>query len=184
MRDRSIESYKRLWDTMIIRPDRAPIVEQALANIIPRKHRYLDSVAGTRVPWVFIAALHYRECDNDFSRQILNGQPYESVTTLVPKGRGPWDSWEDSTRSAIDERGYDEWNDWQPEWMLRRLERHNGWGYALRNLNSPYVWAGTNHQQPGMFDEDERGSWFNFKKIDQRIGGAVVVKAIIEQGES
>jgi lysozyme family protein len=44
--------------------------------------------------------------------------------------------------------------DWRLEKMLFNAEAYNGAGYHNKGMPSPYVWAGTNIQQPGKYTAD------------------------------
>ena len=100
---------------------------------------------------MMIAAIHRRESDCDFDTYLGNGEPLDEVTTLVPAGRGPFDTWEEGAIDALTYDGLTEVTDWRLEKMLFHLEKYNGLGYHNKTppLPSPYLWAGTNIQEPG-----------------------------------
>jgi len=121
---------------------------------ISNKARYLGVELETNVPWMLIAALHMREASFDFDTYLGNGQPLDQVTTLVPAGRGPFDSWEEGAIDAIQYDGLNQVIDWRLEKMLFHAEAYNGAGYHNKGLPSPYVWALTNAQEPGKYTSD------------------------------
>ncbi|WP_164937438.1 hypothetical protein [Bradyrhizobium guangxiense] len=45
---------------------------------------------------VLIAVSHYRESSQDFSKRLAQGDPWNRVSTHVPAGRGPFNSFEES----------------------------------------------------------------------------------------
>ena len=47
---------------------------------------------------------------------------------------------------------------WDCAQMLLQSEIYNGLGYVSHETNSPYVWAGTTHQQPGKYVPMEVGT--------------------------
>jgi hypothetical protein len=69
-------------------------------------------------------------------------------TTLVPKGRGPFESWEDSACDALTmnhislPKGN---SDSEISEIAMALEKYNGRGYMRRNVHSPYLWSFSNH---------------------------------------
>ena len=95
-----------------------------------------------------------RESDCDFDTYLGNGEPLDEVTTLVPAGRGPFDSWEEGAIDALTYDGLTEVTDWRLEKMLFHLEKYNGLGYHNKGLPSPYLWAGTTIQEPGKYVAD------------------------------
>lgn len=100
------------------------------------------------VPAAFTAIIHTRENAQDlgkFKAYLGNGQPFNRVTTIVPKGRGPFKSWEAGAIDAFIMMGLHTVKDWSLEEALYQFERYNGFGYARMGKNSPYVWSFTNH---------------------------------------
>jgi lysozyme family protein len=108
-----------------------------------------------------IAVIHQRESDRDWDTYLGNGEPLDEVTTLVPKGRGPWDTWEEGAVDALTYDGLTEVKNWRLEKMLYYLEKYNGIGYHNKGMPTPYLWSGTTIQEPGkyvadgVFDPDE-----------------------------
>jgi hypothetical protein len=99
------------------------------------------------------------------------------LTTIVPKGRGPFDSF---LAGAIDALAYDGLTkviDWRLEKQLWYCERFNGLGYANKGLPSPYVWGGTSIQRPGKYVAD--GVW-DPNAHDGQPGCAPLLKTIAE----
>ena len=126
---------------------------QAIAN----KERYQGVERDTGVPWMMIAAIHQRESDCDFDTYLGNGEPLDEVTTLVPAGRGPFDSWEEGAIDALTYDGLTEVSDWRLEKMLFYCEKYNGTGYHNKGIPSPYLWSLTTIQEPGKYVAD--GVW-------------------------
>lgn len=116
------------------------------------------------IPWWFIAAIHGLESSFLFTRHLHNGDPLTARTRQVPAGRPPTGeppfTWEQSGRDALTMPGkaYDRVTDWSPAHALWLLENYNGLGYRLyRGIQSPYLWAGTNHYTAGKYVAD--GKW-------------------------
>lgn len=127
-------------------PDKVAYCNRVADKIIANKSRYEVVSKATGVPWNFIACLHFMEASLDFSKCLHNGQPWNQKTTIVPKGRGPWKSFEDA---AIDALGYDRLAGkpagyWTLAKMLEFAESYNGKGYRKQGILSPYVFSQTN----------------------------------------
>jgi lysozyme family protein len=72
-------------------------------------------------------------------------------TRLVPRGLGPFSTWHEAALDALKREGLTGRSNWTPGAMLAALEPFNGYGYRNKGLRSPYIWASTNHQQPGKY---------------------------------
>jgi lysozyme family protein len=167
--------YAKQWDAMEALDGWAQIFKDLGAAIIADKARYHEVERDTSVPWMMIAAIHQRESDCDFSTYLGNGEPLDEVTTLVPAGRGPFDSWEEGAIDALTYDGLTEVPDWRLEKMLFHCEKYNGTGYHDKGLPSPYLWAGTTIQQPGKYVADGK---FDPNVMDQQPGCCGILYAI------
>ena len=118
--------------------------------------RYQAVSAETGVPWPVIAVIHERECSQDWTRSLAQGDPWDRVSVHVPAGRGPFKSWEDAAVDALNDCApYAGRNkDWSIGALLTKLEEYNGLGYAARGVPSPYVWAGTDQYRSGKYVRD------------------------------
>src|SRR5712691_8284880 len=141
---------------MKIRPERRAALESAARKILRGKSRYMTVERSTGVPWFVIGLEHYREADCSFACHLHNGDNgYPDAngrltvrTRQVPAGRPasapPW-TWEDSARDALAIDGLNRVLDWGIERIGYMCEKFNGEGYFGHDVNSPYVWAGSNH---------------------------------------
>src|SRR5262245_63583168 len=93
--------YAHLWSSMEIRVDKHELVMHVARKLMRHKTQYLAVATRTGVPWFVIAALHNRESDADFGTYLGNGEPLDRVTRLVPKGRGPFETWEEGAIDAL-----------------------------------------------------------------------------------
>ena len=120
------------------------------------KAKYQAVSARTGVPWAFIAVTHERECSQDWTGSLAQGDPWNRVSVHVPAGRGPFKSWEDAAVDAlVNCSPYAARNkDWSIGGTLTMLERYNGLGYAARGRPSPYIWSGTDQYQSGKYVRD------------------------------
>lgn len=130
---------------------------------------------GYNIPWWFIAVAHYRESGANFNTYLGNGQPLNKKTTLVPKGRGPFATWEDGALDAlVYAPPYAAKNrDWTIGGALTILEEFNGLGYAQMDRPSPYVWAGTDQYTSGKYVSD---GVYSATAVDQQLGCAGILK--------
>src|SRR5262249_5400799 len=128
------------------------------------------------------AVLHSRESSFNFNTYLGNGQALNRVTTIVPKGRGPFASFAEGAVDALRLEGFVGARDWGIAKTMFRLEQYNGFGYRGRGVNSPYLWSGSNvygppEQRGGKFVGD--GS-FDPGTVDPQLGAAVILKAMME----
>lgn len=136
---------------------------------------------GITVPWKLIGALHMREASGDFSKNMLNGQPLDQVTTWVPSGYGPYDTWEESLVDSFrlkDEQIGPLPKVWDIATMLYFSERYNGWGYRYDDKKdivgySPYVFAYSQHYITGYYYSDGK---FKDHLIAKGVGVAMIIK--------
>lgn len=174
------EMNKGRWDKMSIPADKGPLFKAVADRLMFQKPRY-EAVAkalkdkGHEIPWEFIAVTHQRESSGNFNTYLGNGQPLSKKTTIVPKGRGPFTSWEEG---AIDALLYAppyaaKNTDWTIGGTLAKLEEYNGLGYAARGVPSPYLWAGTNQYVKGKFVADHV---YNSDHVDTQLGCAGLLK--------
>jgi lysozyme family protein len=139
---------------------------------------------GKRIPWQLIGALHMRESSGNFKKQIMNGQPYTQKTTWVPKGYGPWNSWEDACVDAFKIKALPD--KWTIANTLYFSERFNGMGYRNNSRAkivgySPYIWAYTQHYKGGYYVSDGK---FSASATAMGVGVAMILKQLGFKGES
>lgn len=148
-----------------------------VSRILAAKNRYERVQAMTGVHWVFTACSHYRESNLNFNRQLGQGDPINQVSTHVPKGRGPFNSFEDSAYDALVNCApyAARVKDWSMPGMLTILEMYNGLGYARRTIPSPYVWSGTDQYQRGKYVAD---GVFDANTVDKQLGVAGLILSL------
>lgn len=167
--------YAKQWDRMVIKSSRRLEFEQIARELRDNMKRYQTVEDRSGVPWWLIAAIHIRESDGDFSTYLGNGDPLNKKTTHVPKGRGPFKTWEDGAVDAFKYDGLTSVKDWRLEKALYYAEILNGTGYDHKGLPSPYLWGGTNIQKRGKYTSD--GHWSS-KTWDQQPGVAPMIWAL------
>ena len=167
--------YAKWWDTMTVRASRQKEFDALADKILAHKGRYQAVEKRIGVPWYLIAVLHLRESACNFLTYLGNGQSLNKRTTIVPKGRGPFASFEDGAVDALRIDGLSTVHDWRLEKILYYCEIFNGTGYDAKGLPSPYIWGGTNIQRPGKYVRD---GVFSRNVIDPQPGCAPILRAL------
>lgn len=159
---------------------RSTLINEQAAKIEAVRARYEAVSAKTGVPWDVIGVVHYRESSGSFAGVLHNGQKIIGTgkkTTIVPKGRGPFSSWEQAAIDALMNcppyAGKNK--DWSIAGTLEILERYNGLGYRNKGLPSPYLWAGTDQYVKGKYVADGK---YDPNHVDTQLGVAPVLMKI------
>src|SRR6476659_3862912 len=137
--------YEGNWSNLEIRPSRLSDANAVARKAINGKATYQQIERLTGVPWYFAGLCHYRESNFDFDTYLGNGQSLRRVTTIEPKGRGPFlgpDAFVDGAVDAFRIQHLVGARDWGIARVLYRLEAFNGFGYHNRGVNSPYLYGG------------------------------------------
>ena len=172
--------YANLWRKAEVTSTSA--AAKAAKYIVDHRDQYEEAARGIghEEIWPLVGAIHWRESGGDFGGVLHNGQHIigtNQKTTIVPKGRGPFATWQEAASDALKLQGWDKIDDWPIERWLYEAEIFNGLGYFSKGVNSPYVWAGTSLQQRGKYVSDgtySAGTW------DQQLGVAAILKAVFD----
>lgn len=158
---------------------RGPEFVPVAKRLVAAKQRYLTVSERTGIPWPFIAVTHQRESSQNWARSLAQGDPWNQVSTHVPAGRGPFNSWEEAAYDALVNCGpYAARNkDWSIGGLLTLLERYNGVGYVNRGLPSPYLWSGTDQYKKGKYVRD---GVFDPEAVDKQLGCAGLIMAMMQ----
>jgi lysozyme family protein len=173
------KGYINLFKSATILPSRREDVRVVVARLVKGRQRYEALGSQTGIPWWFIAILHERESGCDFGTYLGNGQSLKRRTTIEPKGRGPFATFEEGAIDALRIQGYLDHKDYSLPTAFWKVEGFNGWGYVYHGENSPYVWGATNHQQRGKYTSDAK---FNSKVWDTQVGAAAMILGLVEGG--
>lgn len=168
--------YAKQWNAMAIKPARSHEFELIARHLIALKSHYVPIEAATGVPWYMIALIHLREANNDFSKSLAQGDPWNRRSTHVPIS-GPFSSFEESALWSLQHDGLTTVRDWRLEKQLYYQELFNGTGYDLRGLPSPYLWGGTDQQRAGKYVRD---GVFSPSTWDGQPGVAPILKWMME----
>lgn len=170
------KQYEDDFATMKVHPDKWTEARSVAKRLSSNEARYAPAASGTGVPWYLIAILHEREASGDFAKYLGDGEPLDRVTHDVPRGRGPFHTFNDGCIDALKYDGFDKVRDWSIGSVLFHMEAFNGEGYHDHGIPSPYVWAGSNKYSRGKYLSDNK---FSYKAVDRQLGGAVILAAII-----
>lgn len=141
--------------------------------------------------WI-LGALHFKEASCNFNGVLHNGERIigtGELTTLVPKGRGPFETWEEAAIDAINLNGK-RWSKLREGSsdigdILYAMERFNGTGYisgAGKSETSPYLWARSNiNDDFGKYVKD--GVFSETQSTQSTTGAAVILKELYRQGK-
>jgi len=169
--------YKVQWDGMSLKAAQLSEINATAKRLVAAKARYQVVEKATGVPWWWIACVHEREASQSWSASLAQGDPWNRVSTHVPRGRGPFPSWEAAAIDALKLDGVTKVVDWRLEKALYYWELYNGWGYFNHGVPSPYVWGATSVQRPGKYVSD--GVWSS-TATDKQLGCAAMLKAMMK----
>lgn len=146
--------------------------------LVASKARYQAVEKRTGVPWPVIAVIHERESSQNWGRSLAQGDPWNRVSVNVPRGRGPFNSWEEAAIDALVNCHpfLARKKDWSLGATLVNLELYNGAGYASRGRPSPYLWAGTDQYISGKYVRD---GIYDPSHVDRQPGCANLLKAMM-----
>lgn len=149
------------------------------------KARFQAVEKSEGVMWPIVAIIKEREAGADpaFKKSIAQGDPWNARSKNVPKGRGPFTSWEAAAHDAlVDCAPYaGRWRDWSIGGALTILEKYNGVGYAAKGLPSPYLWSATDQYVKGKYVRD---GVFDPEFVDRQIGCAALLIALQKRDPS
>lgn len=177
------QEYIALWDTMQITES----IDWYVERMLDFKEKYQGAEKLCEVPWEVIAVIHMMEAGGNLSKQILNGQRWNQVTTMVPRGLGPWDSFGESCADAfvMIKKTKKMPEDWNIPNMLYYCEIHNGIGYRKYHPEvsspivglsaTPYLWSFTNHYSKGKYTNDGH---FDPNAISKQPGVAALLRGL------
>lgn len=171
--------YGNLYARATIRPEHLASARRIAAKLTANKARYDSIAVSIGCPWWFVAVLHQMESDADFNTYLGNGQRLDRVTTMVPRGRGPFKTFEAGALDALREMKMDQVPEWSIERVLFEIEHFNGFGYISRGINSPYLWSFTSLYSKGKFLEKPGAkSWFDPNAVSTQCGAAAILKCL------
>ena len=144
------------------------------------KQYYAEASEKTGVPAIWLATVGEREGGTSIFRSYFgNGDPLTRPTRDVPRGRGPFSSFE---AGLLDSLHYDHIdtgnpNPWTWAWALYRGEGWNGFGPRGHGKHTGYLWSGTNIYTGGKYVRD--GVW-DASANDEQLGIVPVMARLVE----
>jgi lysozyme family protein len=174
--------YAQLLPMMKVRPACERLVEGVVDRLLRLQAagNYAAVAAATGVPEAWMAASFERESSSNFSRSPAQGDRWDRVSVNVPRGRGPFASWADAAKDAYHIDGLDAIGAGNWTWgrALFEGELFNGFGYRdYHHEYSPYLWGGTNIQQPGKYVADGK---FDPDTMDPQIGMVPIMVRMVQ----
>lgn len=160
--------------------------------------RYRDTIKrlginGPRAEMMayILGAIHFKEASCNFAGVLHNGEKIigtGKLTKLVPKGRGPFISWEEAAIDALTLNG----SRWKKIVegstdigdILEAVEKFNGLGYIRgpgRAETSPYLWACSNINDGfGKYVRD--GVYDPKASTGATVGAALILRELYSRG--
>lgn len=171
------EANAARWTKVHVKAEKRASFAAVAKRLVAAKARYAGVEASTGVPWFVIAVIHERESSQRWDRSIAQGDPWNAKSVHVPKGRGPFASWEEAAKDALMKCApfAGKWTDWSPGGTMTLLEHYNGLGYANKGRPSPYIWAGTDQYVKGKYVADGK---YDPGVVDQQLGCAGLILAM------
>ncbi len=116
---------------------------------------YNHIASDVKMDSVIVGIIHGLEASFNFNTHLHNGDPLTAKTVHVPKDRPdgePPFHWRESATDALEPFRNSYSYSWEKKLSL--IERYNGLGYRKKDINSPYLWSGTNHYTTGKYISD------------------------------
>lgn len=156
-------------------------VNEDISSAMAFRDRCVSVQAKTGIPWYIVSCVTMRETSFNPTQNIANGDPWDEVTTHVPKGKGPYDSWSAAAVDALTMNHTFAHLGMNPTIVdtLAALEAYNGLGYLHRGVPSPYLWAATNQYSGGKFVADGE---YDAQAQDAQTGCAALLLALYTRG--
>ena len=169
------------WAKCSILPSRLTEVQAVAVRLAAANAKtvYQQIEMATKVPWWVVAVIHERECSQNFSLGLAQGDPWNQVSTHVPRGIGPFTTFTDAAVFALVRCApyAAKWTDWSAGGAMTLLELYNGTGYEdYHNEASPYDWGATSIEQEGKYVAD---GIYNPNVWDTQIGCAAMINAMM-----
>jgi len=187
LKEGSLEWYEAAYKVLKYDPGFEVKIQNVAKRIQRDMPRYMAVSQKVNVPWHFIAALHNMESGGSFSGILHNGERIIGTgrkKTLVPKGRGPFGTWEHAAIDILTLKGLHKHTSWTLPEILYRGERYNGTGYitgAGRADTSVYVWSMTNiNDNTGKYTSD--GKYDPTANSNGQVGLAAIYKELEKMG--
>jgi len=160
------------------KPTRSSEAVAVAKQLLLHRDRFLAMQQLCGVPALWVMPVFERE-NPSFNSYLGNGDPLSHPTVHVPRGRGPFDSWEAGAADALklDHVTGTPADQWTWPWACYRHELWNGLGPRNHGRPSGYLWSGTTIYQGGKYVAD--GVWSR-GTFDKQLGTVIIMRAIAE----
>src|SRR6185437_6209057 len=183
--DRQKSAELKRWQAAKVKPAWQPLIADVARHMVDAaaKPRYQAVAHATNVPWPAVAVIHHRESSQSWAASLAQGDPWNKPSIHVPKGRGPFKSWEDAAIDALTNcpPHAARWEDWSIGGAICALEAYNGEGYWDRDEPSPYLWASTNQYVRGKYIADGH---FDPFAVDHQLGCVALLVRMVAIDET
>lgn len=191
--------YRRMLKVLAFDPGMEGRIQTVGKTILKNKERYAAVAkivfAKAVLPegmvpadlWYVIGGIHYKEASCNFAGVLHNGEKIIGTgkkTSIVPKGRGPFSTWEEAAIDAMNGESLGKLTNFEVGSLYRAVERYNGTGYitgAGKADTSAYMWACTNvNDDFGKYVSD--GKWDPNASVQSSPGFAAAMKWLEDNG--
>jgi lysozyme family protein len=185
LRKGTVAWYEAAYSVMKFDPGLDAQVIAATGRGLKLKPEYLFGESHTGVPWAMLLIIHHMECGNNPKGCLHNGEAIVGTgrkTKLVPKGRGPFATFQDTIVDAVNLQGLlnsVKKESWTLGMMLKQTELFNGSGYLRYHPseNSPYIWGCTSiNDGTGKYVAD--GHYDPKANANAQIGAAAILRQL------
>lgn len=153
----------------------AAVAKKLLAN----KDRFLAVQQQCGVPALWLMPVFEREGPS-FGAYFGNGDPLSHPTRDVPRGRGPFASWEEGCIDALHLDHVTLCTAWTWPAACFHWEAWNGFGPRNHSRPSGYLWSGTSVYRGGKYVSD--GVWSR-GTFDHQLGTVIIAKQLASMDE-
>lgn len=160
-----------LAEMKFIRLSEAQLVAKKL---LVHKERFLKVQQQCGVPALWLMPVWEREGPS-FNDYFGNGDPLTHPTRNVPRGRGPFASWEDGCVDALHLDHITACTEWTWPRACFMWESWNGFGPRNHGRPTGYVWSGTTIYRGGKYVAD--GVWSR-GTFDHQLGTVIIAQQL------
>lgn len=175
--------YLAKFQAAKVRPEKESTLRKRADLLLKYRDEFYKPIGDAcGCPWWVPALIHNQESGSDvgvFKAVLHNGERIIGTgkkTSIVPKGKGPFDSFVTAGIDALDHDGAQRRRAWDIGSALEFFERYNGLGYRNRGFPSPYLWAMTDQYSVGHFVADGK---FDPSAVSKNYGIAGVLKFLL-----
>lgn len=168
------DEYTKDLAEMKLIPASVKEAEAVAKKLLANKARFMAVQTGCGVPALWLMPTFEREGPS-FLDYFGNGDPLDKRTTDVPRGRGPFETWEAGCMDSLHLDHVTQCSDWTWPMAAYEWEKWNGFGPRGHGRPTGYVWSGTNIYRGGKYVADgvwSRGTW------DHQLGTVIIAKQI------